>query len=162
MMESNPSPDAPQPRAWTRAAVDLLAEPDRDAATTIALGANFPVQVSSDRFDVSGTTWVEVRWQTPNREGIGWIPALDLAFEGPSGAALDAELGNLVASLGDRVGVAVLDITGGTVYSHNGDRSYIAASSIKVPIMLRVEDGERREDALAVAASQIRQGNPRG
>lgn len=120
----------------------------------VHLGANFPLTLTSKAATVDGELRDEVNWQTPSRHGTGWLPGSALTLSRPSGAAtagidaLDTALAAYLATLGTRVGVEVSDVTRGVTYSYNGDRGYIAASSMKVPIMLTLLsqlEAKRRE-----------------
>jgi beta-lactamase class A len=106
------------------------------------LGPGFPVSPTSETYYYGGEAWLQVRWQTPSRGGVSWLPASSLTFDAPAGAAragidaLDPGLASYLDSLGNRVGVEVYDVTRGVIYDFNEKRQFTTASSVKVPIMI--------------------------
>jgi beta-lactamase class A len=132
----------PATSAWTNKAVALTATASATATPQVHLGANFPLTLTSQSTMVDGSTWVEAAWQTPGRKGTGWLPESAVVDTKPTGTAtasfdaLDTELAEYMAGYGERVGVDVVDVIRGITYTHNADKSYYVASSVKVAIML--------------------------
>ena len=147
--------------AWTTRSLALLAKAG-DARRAVAhVGNAFPLGLTGRAGTVQGATWAEVRWKTPSRSGIAWVPLAAVTRADPrrtasaSIDALDAALYAYVRSFGTRVGVEVWDRTRGTIYSHNAGRQYLVASSVKVEIMCaflaRVEAEHREPTAQELA-----------
>ena len=115
--------------AWTTKAVAVYPKATDDGAVQVNLGAAFPVTLTSKSATVEGATWDEITWQTPGRHATGWVPAAAVTLTQPEGMAtaainaLDEDLGEYLAKLGNRIGVVAT-------------RTYFVASSIKVPILL--------------------------
>ena len=131
-----------QTKAWTSEAV-VLREVASDAATVqVHLGADFPVTMTLEYTTIDGQQWQRVAWQTSGRSGAGWLPTASVTIEEPDGAttagmdAFDDDLEDYLEKYGSRIGVEVLDVTRGISYSYNADKGFLAASSMKVPIML--------------------------
>ncbi len=120
----------------------LLAVAGDQGSAVAHVGIAFPLLLTSKRITVSGVEWREARWETPGRQGVAWVTGDALTTTQPEGVAqasfdaLDEELAAYLIGLGDHVGIKVFDVTRGTSYTYNSDRTYIAASSIKMPIML--------------------------
>ena len=127
---------------WTSTDVALTTIPGKDGKIAVHLGPNFPLAATLNSAIVDNCTWLEVAWRTAGRAGTDWLPASAVTTTQPAAAAtadfdaLDEELAEYLASFGPTLGVAVLDVTRGTTYAYNATRSYYAASSMKVPIML--------------------------
>lgn len=120
----------------------LYATASDDGAVQVHLGASFPLTLTLKSATVDGSVWDQVTWQTPGRQGTGWLPASAVTMTQPSGGAmasfdaLDTALAEYLSDYGTRVGVELFDVTRGVTYTYNADRPYVVASSIKVPIML--------------------------
>ena len=136
-----PTPTPIAGPAWTTVAVGLT---DRAAGASVSvhLGKAFPLTLTGNSSEAGGVPWFEAAWKTPARTGTGWLPGSALTRTKPDSIAeaqfdaLDPDLAKYLASLGTRIGVEVLDVSRGTIYAYNADRSYFCASSVKVPIML--------------------------
>ena len=128
--------------AWTTKAVAVYPKATDDGAVQVNLGAAFPVTLTSKSATIEGVTWDEITWQTPGRHATGWLPAAAVTLTQPDGmaaaaiGALDEDLGEYLAKLGNRIGVVAYDVTRGVTYTYNPTRTYFVASSIKVPILL--------------------------
>ena len=127
--------------AWT----SIRTSPANGAAVEVTVGSRFPVILTGAKASDDGVTWLAVRWKSPSRHGTGWIRASATSTVRPAGTdarasinALSKSLATYLAGHGSRVGVEVLDVTRGVVYTSNADGTFITASSIKVPIMLAV------------------------
>jgi hypothetical protein len=128
--------------AWTTRAVAVRSLASDQGQVQVYLGPDFPVAMTTKSTTISDRLWCEASWQTPGRHGLGWLPADALTMFKPQAMpqagidALDEDLGAYVAGLGERVGVQVLDVTGGVRYAYNGNRQYVAGNAMAVPIML--------------------------
>ncbi len=108
----------------------------------VHIGQNFPVELAGDTRWVQGALWYSVRWGS--QQQTGWVQADALTFSDPGKGAtswasfdvLSPDLASYLASLGGNTGVAVYDVTRNRYYTYNEQSNYIAASSMKVPIML--------------------------
>jgi beta-lactamase class A len=127
---------------WITTDVAVQRTPGATDTAVVHLGANYPVLATLASATVAGEAWIEVEWKTPSRTGKGWLPASATTADGPRGTAtagidaLDVGLEEYLEALGPRVGVSVRDVTRGTTYGFNANRSYYVASSVKVAIML--------------------------
>lgn len=149
----------------------LYATASDDGAVQVHLGPNFPLTLTLKTATVDGKAWAQATWQTPGRQGTGWVEASALTMIQPSGGAmasfdaLDTALADYLAGYGTRVGVELLDVTRGLTYTYNADRPYVVASSIKVPIMLalltQLEAKGRRPNAkeLSLLTTMIENSN---
>jgi beta-lactamase class A len=141
---TSPTPAAAFRRvtAWTTGDTELRAAAGAAGVIEASVGAAFPLQLSGASVLLSGAAWYEVAWATPGRSGVAWVPAASVSLDRPTAeaeagiGALDDHLQRYLESFGKRVGVRVVDVTRFTAYSYNPDVGFIAASSIKVPIML--------------------------
>lgn len=116
---------------------------DEDAAVEVTVGPRYPVVATGAATKHDGVTWLAVTWTSPSRHGAGWVLASATSTTRPSGTdayarinALSMTLSRYLAGFGSRVGVEVLDVTHGVVYSQNENGTFITASSVKVSIML--------------------------
>ncbi len=149
----------------------LYATASDDGAAQVHLGANFPLALTLKSATVDGQVWYQATWQTPGRQGTGWLPGSALTMIQPSGGAmasfdaLDTGLADYLTDYGKRVGVELLDVTRGVTYTYNADLPYVVASSIKVPIMLtlltQLEAKGRRPNAteLSLLTTMIENSN---
>jgi beta-lactamase class A len=127
----------------------------------IRLGANFPLMVLPATKSVAGVPWRRVTPLTVARASTGWVPASAVTSARPAGTtnagfdALDPALAAYLARHRTQVGVTVLDMTHGVMYRYNSGHAFIAASSVKVPIMLallrKLEAAGRRPTTHEVA-----------
>lgn len=152
LVTATPSPTptaAPTPAAvvrrvtvWATGDTKLRAAAGDAGVVEASVGAGFPLQLTGATVEVAGVSWYEVAWATPGRSGVAWVPADGVGQDRPATVAeagigaLDANLAAYLEALGSRIGVRVVDVTRSTAYSYNPDAGFIAASSIKVPIML--------------------------
>ncbi len=152
---------------WSRQATALFTAPIH--GTAIAhIGLYFPLTLLQDPCWAEGTLWSAVAWSTPTGLKSGWIPAAATTFLRPEQAAgwasldvLDPDLLTFLAPLGSHVGVSLFDVTNQRHYTYQEQQQFLAASSIKVPIMLTFLDmlehqgREPSDDELALLTSMI-------
>ena len=131
-----------QTKAWTSEAVVLREVASDKKTVEVHLGADFPVTMTLEYTHIDGQQWQRVAWQTSGRSGEGWLPTASLTTVQPEAApsagidSFDADLQEYLEDYGSRIGVEVLDVTRGISYSYNATKGFLAASSMKVPIML--------------------------
>jgi beta-lactamase class A len=127
---------------WITTDVAVRRTPGASGEVEVHLGANYSVLATFASATVAGETWLEVEWKSPSRAGKGWLPVSATSSSGSRGTAkagmdaLDDGLADYLSALGERVGVAVIDVTRGASYGYNASRSFYVASSVKVAIML--------------------------
>lgn len=131
---------------WAAQETALLAMPG--VGPEVAhIGLHFPLTLRGYPGWMAGTLWYPVQWSTPTRTTDGWVSAAAVTFTAPvkmrARASLDVLMPQITAdfaSLHSDVGVVVYDVTHQRYYSYQGQRQFISASSIKVPIMLAFLD----------------------
>jgi beta-lactamase class A len=131
---------------WSRQATALFTTPL--AGSEIAhIGLHFPLTLLQDPCWAEGTLWSAVAWSTPTGLKSGWIPAAATTFLPPeqregwaSLDVLDPGLLTFLAPLGSHVGVSLFDVTHQRHYTYQEQQQFLAASSMKVPIMLTFLD----------------------
>jgi beta-lactamase class A len=143
VVSSSPTATAPTWRAgWIVKSATLYSKASDDGPVQVHLGANFPIVLTPQSAQVDGQLWYEASWETPGRNGTGWLPASDVTLTRPTGEAsasidaLDEELAEYLAAIGSKIGVVAYDVTRGVTYTYNATHTYFVASSMKVPIML--------------------------
>jgi hypothetical protein len=135
-----------QQSVWTQGDTALLDTPG--TGHQIAhVGQSFPLLLLGDTRWIGGIPWYHIQWSAPKHKQEGWISATALTFNSPgnvpSTAYIDAfspDLSSYLTNLGSNVGVVVNDLTRQRTYTYNGSAQFIAASSMKVPIMLTFLD----------------------
>jgi beta-lactamase class A len=126
------------------ATTTIQQEPGVGGAARAQVGARFPLTLTGGARWVGGALWYQATWGTPHLSGSGWLPATTASFTAPTGGdpasagfdALDPALAAYLARSGGAVGAVAYDVTRGITYAYNADSQFIAASSIKVPILL--------------------------
>lgn len=125
--------------AWTTTMTAARSGPGPGGIVDFVLGEDVPVAVVADQVEGEGWLLVQPDMVVDRR---GYVPVAALAYDPPASSGATASIGALSPELeaylsgwGDQVGVAVKDLATGTTYSYNGDRSFITASSVKVPLM---------------------------
>jgi beta-lactamase class A len=131
---------------WSRQATAIFTAPGR-AAEIAHIGLHFPLTLLRDPCWAAGTLWYAVAWSTPTGKKNGWIPAATTTFlpsENMTGWAsldvLDPELLTFLAPFGPHVGVSIFDVSHQRHYTYQEHQQFIAASAMKVPIMLAFLD----------------------
>jgi beta-lactamase class A len=102
---------------------------------------------------IDGRLWYQVQWTGPQGRRIGWVPAdmTSINFQKSQATwssfdALSPTLAAYLASLGSNVSALLYDVTHQRYYNYRGTNLSIAASSIKVPIMLTFLDMVERQN----------------
>lgn len=140
--------------AWTTRSLALLTRAGDDRTVAAHVGKAFPMVLTARHRTVGDDLWVEARWETPGRSGTAWVPSGAVTRTDPKRTAaasldaLDADLYRYLRPFGTRVGIEVWDRTRATIYTHNAERQYLVASSIKVAVLCAVLariEKERRE-----------------
>ena len=136
----------PQQQAWVQNDTTLF-----DAAGTgkilAHVGQNFPLILPGVTSWIGNMLWYRVQWSQPKSTQSGWVSGAALTFQSPGDkpafAFFDALSPSLAAYLAQQdatTGAVVYDVTHQRTYSYNGSMPFLAASSIKVPIMLTFLD----------------------
>lgn len=135
-----------QQTVWAQGESSLLSLPVKGQEMA-HVGQNFPLTLLGEAEWQSGMLWYHVQWTAPKNSGNGWITASAVSYNAPSTKlshasidVLSSDLAKYLRQNGDRVGVAVYDITRQRTYTYNGNASFPMASSMKVPIMLAFFD----------------------
>lgn len=116
------------------------------------VGSHFPLTLQGSPGWMAGTLWYPVQWSTPNSTNRGWVSAATVTFTPPGNmvawASLDVLTPDLMASLAplsSSVGVAIYDVTHQRYYTYQSNSQFLAASSIKVSILLAFLDMIERQ-----------------
>lgn len=135
-----------QQTVWAQGISPLLSLPAKGQEVA-HVGENFPLTLLGEAQWQSGMLWYHVQWSAPKTSGNGWITASAVSYNSPSSMlshasvdVLSSDLGKYLSQNGDRVGVAVYDMTRQRTYTYNGNIPFAMASSMKVPIMLAFFD----------------------
>lgn len=127
---------------WSRQATALFTMPGHGSEIA-HIGLHFPLTLLRDPCWAAGTLWYAVSWSTPTGLKSGWIPAATTTFlpaENMTGWAsldvLDPALLTFLAPFGLHVGVSIFDVSHQRHYTYQEHQQFIAASAMKVPIML--------------------------
>ena len=128
-------------RFWTTQDGALRTSPGA-SAVAVSLNTNAAVTLTGAAQWSQGGLWYAVNWASPSRKGSAWIAPTALSatqLSGPTTAGFDAlspSLASYLSGLGDDVGAQVDDLTRNVVYTYHPNKTFIMASSAKVPLMI--------------------------
>ena len=129
---------------WSNGSITISGQPATTATVIAHLGANFPLTLSGEARWVQGKLWYGVHFSAGHRKGDGWVAAEGVSTSTPPDGAtawagidtLAPDLASYLAGQGGNVGVVVYDVTRHQYYGSHENDAFVAASSMKVPILL--------------------------
>lgn len=133
-------------KIWSQQETILLSQLQLN--TGIArIGPYFPLTILGDTAWLEQRLWYHVQWSTPKNIGAGWILSSTVTFNPPNQAStwasfeiLSPNFARYLNTLGSNTSVTVYDLSHQRYYRYNSTSQFIAASSIKVPIMVAFLD----------------------
>jgi beta-lactamase class A len=136
---------------WTPTSAVLFSHPDAHRALA-HIGRNFALTLLGATLWTKGRLWYHVQWSIPRGRRSGWVLADAMSiYPSNSQAAwssfdlLSPKLAHYLAQQGANVSTLLYDVTRQRYYNYQSTNLLIAASSIKVPIMLTFLDMIERQ-----------------
>jgi hypothetical protein len=133
--------------AWALGTAAVLDAPV-SGNETVHIGQNFPLALSGESQWSKATLWYGVSWSSLKRSGKGWLSGAALTFAAPDKSqpaqasfdVLSPDLAAYLAGQGDKMGVAVYDLSRNTYYTYNDTGSFDMASVSKAVILVSYLD----------------------
>lgn len=154
-----PTPDLlNNSKAWLTGSTNLMDSPN-GTNTIISLPVNYPLNLTGETSIINGQLWYAVNVNLLPSNEVLWVISDNITFTKPnlssiqeSMSLISPSLNSTLQNLGNNVGVEVYDVDNGVYFSYNGNNSFLAASSIKVPIMLSVLDMVEKDNRSLTAS----------
>ncbi|GER91982.1 hypothetical protein KDW_61440 [Dictyobacter vulcani] len=160
-----------QQPVWSQQETVLMTRPGINQVLA-HIGPHFPLTLLGATTWVEGQLWYRVQWASFKRVSTGWMMASASTFDKPISTGiwstvdiLSPQLAHYLTTIGSNVGMSVYDLSRNRTYVYNTDRQFIAASAIKIPIMLAFLDllehqkHEPDEQAMFLLTSMIENSN---